>query len=325
MPYQELTPLDKSPWRRDGRWLKWFEMRPLGLITLFVIAVFLGGALLAPWLHAVMVWLGQDGSYFQKLAGQPFHRYVNRSILLLTLAGLWPFLRALGVRSWRDLGLVRPGGQWGRLGGGFLLGLGSLALIVVGGALGGAWTISLNHPLQEWISRLASAALSAGAVALMEEVVFRGGIYGGLRKTMPWWIAVMVSSAFFGLMHFFHRPVSPTEIEWSSGLVVLGRMLEGFTDWSALMPGFFNITIVGMMLAWMYQRTGNLYFSIGLHTGWVFWLKLFGFVCRPETPYNQAFWGTQTLTDGWFAVFVLMAAALVMCPRPKPRTETDSQ
>jgi membrane protease YdiL (CAAX protease family) len=165
--------------------------------------------------------------------------------------------------------------------------------------------------------RLASAALSAGVVALMEEVVFRGGVYGALRKTMPWITAVVVSSVFFALLHFFRRPVSPTEIEWSSGLVVLGRMLGGFTDWEALIPGFFNITIVGMMLAWMYQRTGNLYFSIGLHTGWVFWLKLFGFVCTPEKSYNRAFWGTQTLTDGWFAVLALMAAVLVLYWRPR--------
>lgn len=301
------------------------EMRPLGLIILFVAVVFLGGALVAPWLHALAVLLEPYGAEFQKIADQPFHRYVNRSILLLTLAGLWPFLRALGVRSCRDLGLVRPGGQWGLLGGGFLLGLGSLALIVVGGALGGAWTISAAHPLHEWIVRLVSAALSAGVVALMEEVVFRGGVFGALRKTMPWIRAVVVSSVFFALLHFFRRPVSPTLIEWSSGLDVLGRMLGGFTDWEALVPGFFNIAIVGMMLAWMYQRTGNLYFSIGLHAGWVFWLKLFGFVCVPEKAYNQSIFGTQTLTDGWFAVLALMAAAVVMYWRPKRAAETDSR
>jgi uncharacterized protein len=300
-------------------------MRPLGLITLFVTAVFLGGALLAPWLHALVNWLAPHGAYFQKMAEQPFHRYVNRSILFLTLMGLWPFLNALGVRSWRDVGLVRPGGQWGRLAWGFVLGLGSLALVVAGGALGGAWMVSLDHPIQEWISRLASAALSAGVVALMEEVVFRGGIYGALRKTMSWIVAVVVSGAFFALLHFFRRPISPHEIEWSTGLVVLGKMFGGFTDWNALIPGFFNITLVGMMLAWTYQRTGNLYFSIGLHTGWVFWLKLFGFVCIPEKGYNQLFWGTQTLTDGWFGFFALLVAALVLWKWPKPDGETDSR
>jgi len=303
-------------------------MRPLGLIFIFVTAVFLGGALLAPWLHALVASLAPYGAEFQKMADQPFHRYVNRCVLLLTLAGLWPFLRGLGVRSWRDLGMVRPGGQWGRLGWGFMLGLGTLALVVAGGAFGGAWRISLDHPIQDWMTRLATAALSAGGVALMEELVFRGGIYGALRKSMPWVVAVVVSGAFFGLLHFFRRPPSPSEIEWSSGLVILGSMLGGFTDWNALIPGFINITIVGMLLAWAYQRTGNLYFSIGLHAGLVFWLKLFGFVCTPEKTYNHAFWGTQTLTDGWFAVLALMAAALVMCWRPKPAqaaVETKAQ
>ncbi len=301
-------------------------MRPLGLIIVFVIAVFLGGALLAPWLHALVASLAPHGEMFQKMAHQPFHRYVNRCLIFLTLIGLWPFLKALGVRSWGDVGLVRPGGQWARLSWGFLLGLASLAVVVIGGALGGAWQLSLEHPIQTWISRLASAVLAAGVVAVMEEVVFRGGVYGALRKTMPWIAAVVVSGAFFGLLHFFRKPVSPSEIEWTSGFVILGRMLAGFTDWSALVPGFFNIALVGMLLAWGYQLTGNLYFSIGLHAGWIFWLKLFGFICTPESSYNRWFLGSQTLTDGWFAVFTLLATALVLLWwQSKIAQETESR
>jgi membrane protease YdiL (CAAX protease family) len=300
-------------------------MRPLGLITLFVAAVFLGGALLAPWLHALIQGLSPYGDVFQKMASQPFHRYVHRSMLFVTLVGLWPFLKTLGVRSWRDVGMVPPAGQWSRLGWGFMLGLGSLALVVVGGALGGAWSISLDHPIPTWISRLATAAVAAGVVALMEEVVFRGGVYGALRKTMPWIAAVLLSGAFFGLLHFFRKPVSPSEIEWTSGFVILGRMFAGFTDWDALIPGFFNVALVGMLLAWAYQRTGNLYFSIGLHTGWVFWLKLFGFVCVPEKAYNRWIWGSQSLTDGWFAVLALFAVGLVLWWRPKAVGGTESR
>lgn len=285
----------------------------------------MGGALLAPRLHAMSHWLAPLAPVFEKLAGEPFHRYVNRAILFLTLAGLWPFLRALGVRSWRDVGLVRPGGQCGALGWGFLLGLGSLALVVVGGALGGAWKMSIDHPLQEWVSRLASAALSAVAVALIEEVVYRGGVYGALRKTMPWMLAMVMSGAVFGLLHFLRKPVSPPVIEWSSGLVVLGGMLGGLMDWNSMVPGFFNISMVGLLLAWMYQRTGNLYFSIGLHAGWIFWLFVFGFVCTPKPSYNHLLWGTQSITDGWIVLIALSAAALVMYWRPKPTVETDSQ
>ena len=63
---------------------------------------------------------------------------------------------------------------------------------------------------------------------------------------------------------------------WNSGLILLPRMLGGFADFHALVPGFFNLTLAGVLLGLAYQRTGNLYFSIGLHAGWIFWLKTYG-------------------------------------------------
>ena len=53
-------------------------------------------------------------------------------------------------------------------------------------------------------------------------------------------------------------------------------MLAGFADFHALVPGFFSLTLAGILLGLAYQRTGNLYFSIGLHAGWIFWLKTYG-------------------------------------------------
>lgn len=83
-------------------------MRPAHALVIYIAAVFLGGALLAPWLY----WLAQAGTdSFPKLANTPFHRFVNRSLLLLALAGLWPLLRHLGARSAGDLGLIKPTGQ----------------------------------------------------------------------------------------------------------------------------------------------------------------------------------------------------------------------
>ena len=59
---------------------------------------------------------------------------MDRSLLILALAGLWPLLRALGVNSWREIGLVALHGQWKKLFGGLLLGFLSLA-VVAGTAL----------------------------------------------------------------------------------------------------------------------------------------------------------------------------------------------
>src|SRR5258707_714307 len=106
-------------------------MRPIRFLAVYILVVFLGGALLAPWLY----WLVQSlAQAFPHLAQSPFHRFVNRSLLIMALAGLWPLLRSLGVTTLRDVGLVKPAGQWKRLGAGFLFGFVSLAL-VAGAAL----------------------------------------------------------------------------------------------------------------------------------------------------------------------------------------------
>ena len=102
-------------------------MRPVRAVGLYLALVFLGGALIAPWVYALV----QSASGFlpglQALAAKPFPRYVNRSFLILGLAGLWPFLRATGLSSARSIGLGRRPDWLSQIGWGFLFGLISLA------------------------------------------------------------------------------------------------------------------------------------------------------------------------------------------------------
>jgi hypothetical protein len=55
-----------------------------------------------------------------------------------------------------------------------------------------------------------------------------------------------------------------------------------------------------------------LWFSIGLHAGWIFWLKSYGILTREAAGANTWFWGTSRLINGWFALFVLGAALLIL-------------
>src|ERR1700685_3826454 len=101
-------------------------MRPFRALVIYLAVVFIGGALLAPWLY----WLAQSCAHsIPKIAAAPFHRYVDRSLLILALAGLWPLLRELGATSLREVGLVLPYGPSKKLFGGLLLGFFSLAVV----------------------------------------------------------------------------------------------------------------------------------------------------------------------------------------------------
>ena len=97
-------------------------------------------------------------------------------------------------------------------------------------------------------------------------------------------------------------------------------MLRGFVDFEQVVPGFFNLTLAGALLALGYQRTGNLFFSIGLHAGWIFWLKSYGLLTREAAGANASFWGTSQLIDGWLALVVLSLALWLLSKR-LPRAE----
>ncbi len=274
-------------------------------LLIYVGAVLLGGALLAPWLYWLAQWAAEQSPAFTNLAGQPFHRYVNRSVLGLALAGLWPFLRGLGANSWAAVGLVHPAGHGGRLAAGFALGFGSLAVVAVLAVGLGARKFSAPESASVWVTLLGKASLTAAVVSVLEEVLFRGALFGALRQAHGWMKALLTSSAVYALVHFFQKPPPPTDITWLTGLAVLPRMMRGFVEVEMLVPGFFTLTLAGAILALAYQRTGNLYTSIGLHAGWIFWLKFYGAVTVAQPGANVWFWGTAKMIDGWLALLVL--------------------
>ncbi|MCU0787986.1 MAG: CPBP family intramembrane metalloprotease [Verrucomicrobia bacterium] len=300
------------------------RMRPLVAFLLYLAVVLLGGPLLAPWLY----WLAQHlGDTWPWLADQPFRRYVNRCMLVVALSGMYPLIRAFGARSAAELGLVRPAGQWGRLLGGFALGFASLAVIVVVCMIVGVrvWGYDLDGP--GFAKILVEAALAGVAVSIIEELLFRGAIYGAFRKVMNWPLAALISSAIYAILHFMKRVDDMPADHWYSGLIVLGHMFSGFANWHELIPGFFNLTLAGMLLALAYQRSGNLYFSIGLHGGWIFWRRAYGAVTDqprvdglevPPSAYEW-FFGTKTMVDGWLAAIVLIGALIVLWKLPLHR------
>lgn len=79
--------------------------------------------------------------------------------------------------------------------------------------------------------------LVACLAPLFEEIFFRGLIYGVLRKTLKPWPAILLVSFLFSFLH---------------------------VDPAGLLPIF----ALGVLLAWLYERTGSLFSSIVLHSLW---------------------------------------------------------
>ncbi|MEM7760371.1 MAG: type II CAAX endopeptidase family protein [Cyanobacteria bacterium P01_A01_bin.40] len=82
-------------------------------------------------------------------------------------------------------------------------------------------------------------------ISLAEELVFRGYVFSTLQTDNPWWLAAIVSSSIFALLHLiWERKQTLPQIP---GLFFMGMILVG-------------ARIVG---------NSSLYLAVGLHTGWI--------------------------------------------------------
>jgi hypothetical protein len=79
-------------------------------------------------------------------------------------------------------------------------------------------------------------------------------------------------------------------------------------------------------LALARERTRSLAFSIGLHAGWIFWLKAYGFATSDVPGANPAIWGSGRLFDGWLALGLLALQAFLIhaALRPQPNGRTNA-
>jgi hypothetical protein len=275
-------------------------MRPVRSLLIYFVLVFVGGALLAPWLYWFTLDLAaHHWPSFEKLASNPFHRFVSRSLLGAALLGLWPLLRSCRMLHWRDLGLKAGNRSLAGVAFGFLLGFGSLACVALPAISLGGRSFNADHSSAQIMEHVFGAAVAAIIVSVLEEIVFRGALFGILRKALSWPAALVLSSAVYALAHFLRKADPPIHVDWLSGLALLPKMFQ------PVVPAVFTLFVAGAILALAYQRTGALFFPMGLHCGWIFWLKSYGFLTVTTPGANPSLWGTDTLIDGWLALPIL--------------------
>ena len=227
------------------------RLRSARVILLYALAVILLGSWLAPWAFAVI------HSHWPLI---PFRRVFDRVLLIVALAGLVPMLRAAGIHSVAELGYARPPAWGWHVLGGFAAGIVSLGLCAV-----------LLRQFTGWKTNYAANLASALAVGVIEETFFRGGIFGALRRNWSLGAAVAVSSGIYAVLHFC-KPTEPVTVNWLTGFTHLGMIWQNFgtqVNWIGLV----TLVLAGGVLALAYEWTKALYFSVGLHAGWVFMLK----------------------------------------------------
>ena len=228
----------------------------------------LGSALLSAGVSYPLYRLFGDGdiSFFRSLVSR-----IGQGFLLL---GLIPITQWLALQR-TEFGLQK--GIFSGIFRGFGLGvltlsLHSFLLIFFGVRTPQIPDMGLIH--------LAAASLSAAGaglgVALLEETLFRGALIAILMRIAGPRTAILVSALDYAALHFIgtYWTTDPALVGWDTGFRIA---LDGFSHLPAAEPGsFLALFLAGVLLGTvrLYFR-GGLAFSIGLHTGWVFVIKLF--------------------------------------------------
>jgi membrane protease YdiL (CAAX protease family) len=177
----------------------------------------------------------------------------------------------------------------------------------------GAYLPTPNPP--EFGKLLKRMLIPAVAASLLEEWLFRGLLLGlWLRFAKPL-AASIGTSLLFAFVHFLAPPdgvVIANPASPFAGFELLGKILLHFTDPLFFVTDFATLFVIGMILATARLRTGALWFSIGLHAGWIAAFKGFNMLHRVVPVHELRPWGVgDSLRSGLLPMLALGLTAVI--------------
>ena len=210
--------------------------------------------------------------------GFPFHRVADRLGMITLAVGFVLVARRLRLADRASLGYGLPPRRFLREAG-IAFGIGVLLMGVVV-AIMLALHLRLLRPgvTLSWASfgKLAAQGLLRGiAVALIEESFLRGAMWTGIARESGAMTATVLTALIYALTHFvssYHVP--PDQIGWHSGIAMLAGSFGAFARPLNVADAYICLFAVGVVLATVRMRTGNIAASLGLHAGWV-WVITF--------------------------------------------------
>jgi len=167
--------------------------------------------------------------------------------LVIVIILIWLFMKFIDKQPLIEIGFQTQGRlkeiNYGILFGLFIMAFAFVFLSVIGEI------VFLNYSL-DFNQILLSIALFIG-VSFFEEIIFRGYMLKNLLESFNPFVALLISSLFFSLIHASNPNVTSL--------------------------GLCNIFLAGIFLGVSYVFTKNLWFPIALHFSWNFFQAMFGF------------------------------------------------
>ena len=256
-------------------------MLPILAFVAIIVAVFITGTVLSYPLYL----------FISSVSDAGLHKSVHYSILLTGLCACIIYLHKtqalaalFGSANTRkqNLKLISAG---------FAAGL--VILLIIESSLIG---LGLRQPdpdlgegLVKFIVAVIKAVVTGFIVSFMEESLYRGGIFTGLARYTNFITALLITSIFYGAVHFidFPEPVSGSVISWSTSFGILSQGFMQFSD-PLILDSVFSLALLGLLFGMMRWRTGNLMLCTGAHAGIVTANKIFSYSTdyKSGSPYE---------------------------------------
>ena len=208
----------------------------------------------------------------------PFHRMGERIGMLALVIGFILVARRVGLADKRSVGYALPRPLFIRE---MLIGLalgvvGMAAIVGIMTALGLLdWTEASTATGGKLAKIILNRLASGLAVGFIEETMLRGVMFAAIQRESGAKTAIVLTSIVYSAVHFlasYH--IAPDQVTSSSGFDLLAGTLQWFSRPLDMADAFICLFAVGMVLAIIRARTGNIAACVGLHAGWV-WVMLF--------------------------------------------------
>ncbi|HJQ08943.1 MAG TPA: CPBP family intramembrane glutamic endopeptidase [Candidatus Saccharimonadales bacterium] len=223
----------------------WGPFSAIGLTFLAFAGAQLFAVFLAGLWPALNGWPSERANAWLDSIGTQFVFVLVSEALIMGV--LWLFMRRRHI-SWRSLGYNRRP-QWRDLAYATLgFAVYFVLLIIVSNAVGSLTGIDLDQKQELGFDnvftdtqRLMAFISLVVLPPVVEETLFRGFLFGGLRRRLPFWWATLLTSILFAAPHLL---ASSEGLLWVAGL---------------------DTFILSLFLCYIREKTGSLWACIGLH------------------------------------------------------------
>ncbi len=279
-------------------------MRPITKDVLkFLIGfsmVLIVSALLAPWLHTFLPF--------------KFDRILRRLIMIGSLALVYGLVRS------RRQNLVSLGLAWEKrslplLGKGYLIGiLLVMVLTLLQWKLGVRfWRLS-DKDTWHWIGFYLKGIGAGLLIGTIEELFFRAFLFMTFSELWNKGVSLVVTNLVYAVVHFFPKGkvfVDQTPTLHDSFRIFHAAVTPSPEVLHQILPAMAGLFLFGLILSFLYLRSGSLYLSMGVHAGAILGLKINHRYFPEIADKFTLMSGTKNLYDGITGLTVLLLATLM--------------